>query len=182
MIFQALADDKFMQAGPNTNAKESFGQTLQLFSEQDRPSIKDAFYHCYIVALKCNVVYANSIEGSRVHYGLPRHRKKPYINDGIPPVHRRNAKKETRLNFTKYTEVGKQEQGTVLNSSASEVTKISRHQAQLAKYEEESIPWSFEAITQDSGGKIISVTNTCAHDTVLMGLFWLREHDKLWDQ
>ena len=103
---------------------------------------------------------------------------KPYINDGIPPVHRRNAKKQTRLNFTKDTEVGKQEQGTVLNSSASEVTKISRHQAQLAKYKEEAIPGSFKAITRDLGGKLISVTNTCAHDTVLMGLFWLREHEK----
>ncbi len=36
-----------------------------------------------------------------------------------------------------------------------------------------------EATTQDSGGKTISVTNTCAHDTVLMALYWLRENDKI---
>ena len=48
----------------------------------------------------------------------------------------------------------------------------------MAKYKDEAIPWSFESITYDSGGKKIIVTNTCAHDTVLMALFWLREHDK----
>ena len=39
-------------------------------------------------------------------------------------MHRRkNAKKQTRLNFTKDTEMDKQEQGIVINISASEVTK-----------------------------------------------------------
>ena len=46
------------------------------------------------------------------------------------------------------------------------------HQAQLAKFEDEAIPWSFESITYDSGGKKIGVVNTCAHNTVLMALFW----------
>jgi hypothetical protein len=95
MIFQVLADEKFTQADPNTNAQESFGRTLQLSSEQERPtSIKNVFYHCYRFVLKCDVQYVNAKEGSRVHYGLPRHRKQPYINDGIPPEHRRNAKKQ----------------------------------------------------------------------------------------
>jgi hypothetical protein len=34
MIFQALADDKFTQANPSTNAQETFGRTLQMLSEQ----------------------------------------------------------------------------------------------------------------------------------------------------
>jgi hypothetical protein len=35
MISQALADDKFTQADPNTNAQESYGRTLQMLSKQD---------------------------------------------------------------------------------------------------------------------------------------------------
>jgi hypothetical protein len=61
-----LADEKFTQANPNTNAQESVGRTLQLSSEQERPSIKDAFYHCYRFALKCGVQYVNAKKGSRV--------------------------------------------------------------------------------------------------------------------
>eukprot|EP00984_Skeletonema_dohrnii_P034836 scaffold33748_cov214-Skeletonema_dohrnii-CCMP3373.AAC.1 len=37
------------------------------------------------------------------------------------------------------------------------------------------IPWGFVYIT--SAGETIQVTNTCAMDTVLMGLFLLRQHD-----
>ncbi len=55
---------------------------------------------------------------------------------------------------------------------------FSPHQAQLEKIEDEAIPWSFESITYDSEGEKISVVNTSARDTVLMALFWLREHDK----
>jgi hypothetical protein len=83
-------DDKFTQADPNTNAQESFGRTLQLSSEHDCPSNKEAFYHCYWMALKCDVQYVNAREESKVNYGLPRQRKKTYVNDGIPPGHRRS--------------------------------------------------------------------------------------------
>jgi len=40
------------------------------------------------------------------------------------------------------------------------------------------MPWSFHSCTPDSGGKQILITNTCAYDTVLMALYWLRKYDK----
>jgi hypothetical protein len=78
MIFQALADDKFTQADPNANALESFGRTLQLLSEHDRPSIKEAFYHCYRMALKCDVQYVNAREVSRSIMGYQSTEKNLY--------------------------------------------------------------------------------------------------------
>ena len=74
------------------------------------------------------------------------------------------------LKFPKFNDVSKK-QDKVSDSSAHETTKRSPHQAQLAKFEDEAFPWSFESITYDSGGEKISVVNTCAHDTVLMALF-----------
>ena len=61
MIFQVLADEKFTQANPNTNAQESF-------PEQERPSIKDAFYHCYRFALKCDVQAKLNIAPGETRY------------------------------------------------------------------------------------------------------------------
>jgi hypothetical protein len=81
------------------------------------------------------------------------------------------------LKFPKVNDASKK-QDKVPDSSAHKTTKRSPHQAQLAKFEDEAIPWSFESITYDSGGKKICVVNTCAHDTLLMALFWLREHNK----
>ncbi len=76
MFFQAFADDKFTQSDPNTIAQESFGRTLQMSSGQDLPtSIKEAFYKCYWMALKCDVQYVNAREGSKVNYGFPMQRK-----------------------------------------------------------------------------------------------------------
>jgi hypothetical protein len=163
MIFQALTDNKFPQANPNTNAQESFGRTLQCSCEQAKPSVKEAYFHCYRMAHKYDHMYALAREGTTVNYGTPRIRKKVYINDGIPPEHRRGVKKNS-----KYGSVyGKKNPPGKTTSVASK----------LAKYEEEAIPWSFRSVTQDSDGDVISVTNTCAHDTVLMALYWLRETD-----
>ncbi len=81
------------------------------------------------------------------------------------------------LNFTKNNEGGKQ-QGAVPIKSGIEAVKQTPLQAQLSKYEKIAIPWSFEAITQNSGGKTFRVSNTCAHNTMLMALYWLRGYDK----
>jgi hypothetical protein len=83
---------------------------------------------------------------------------------------------KTVLNFTKNSEGGKQ-QGAAPIMSGNEAVKQNTLQAQLSEYENIAIPWSFEAITQDSRGKTIRVSNTCAHDTVFMALYWLREYD-----
>ncbi len=80
------------------------------------------------------------------------------------------------LNFSKNNEGGKQ-QGTALIMSGNEAVKQTPLQAQLSEYKNIAIPWSFEATTQDSGQKTIRVSNTCAHDTVLMALYPLREYD-----
>jgi len=175
MIFQAIAENKFTQSEPNTNAQESFGRTLQLSSEFTRISIKDALHHCYRMALKCDVQYVNAREGKHVNYGLQRERKKAYVNDGIPPEHRRRGgtgrkkTKQTVLNFSHEHDVTTKEHSP---------KKHSIHHDKLAKYEDVAMPWSFHSCTPDSGGKQIRITNTCAYDTVLMALYWLRKYDK----
>ena len=59
--------------------------------------------------------------------------------------------KQTVLQLTQDNDVG-EKQGKVPNISASEATKLSPLQAQLVKYKDEAIPWSFETFTHDSGG------------------------------
>jgi hypothetical protein len=86
------------------------------------------------MALKCDVQYVNAREGLKINYGLPRQRKKPYINNGIPPEHRRSEKKQTVLNFTKNNKEGKQ-QGAAPITSGNEAVKQTPLKAQLSKYE-----------------------------------------------
>ncbi len=67
---------------------------------------------------------------------IPKHYKVIQLGSnqvGILLEHRRNTKKQTVLKSPKVNDVGKK-QGKVPNSSANEATKLSPHQAHLAKY------------------------------------------------
>jgi hypothetical protein len=85
------------------------------------------------MVLKCDVQYVNAREGPKVNYGSPRQRKNTYINDWIPPEHRRSGKKQTVLNFTKNNEGGKQ-QGAAPIMSGNEAVKVTPLQIQLSEY------------------------------------------------
>jgi hypothetical protein len=58
--------------------------------------------------------------------------------------------------------------------SQKKITEINQLLSQVKKI---AIPWSYHGATPDSNGEPILVTNTCAHDTVLMGLAILRLSD-----
>jgi hypothetical protein len=80
----------------------------------------------------------------------------------IPPDSKLNAPVGISGDYT-LAELS-QKKKTAMNMMLEEVNKI-------------AIPWSCMAVTPDSCEQPIYVTNTCAHDTVLMALSLLRQYD-----
>ena len=162
MIFPAMTDESFVSDCRNTNAEESMGRTIQMSCEHDNPTLVQTYFHLYQWAARHDFEYSCACQGLPIRYGTPRVKRKRE-NDGRAPD-------------TTDAIFGKKPKKTGRPKNARNKAPSGDSIVDLTL----SIPWSYEYVSEDSNledVKRIKVTNTCAMDTVLMGVFLLHKYD-----
>jgi len=159
MIFPTLAEDPFPDDNPNTNAQESMGRTIQISCEYDRPTIAQAYFHLFQLAAKHDFEYSLAVQGEKTSWGNPRVRQSK-ANDGRAPD-----------TTDALLDMGKKKAGRPRNARNKAPSGESIVDLTL------SINWSFELRIVSLYISRIKATMTCALDTVLMGLFFIRKFE-----
>jgi len=151
LIFPVFGKVAFSDCGNNTNGQESQGKLIQLSDPLENPSILVCFRHLLRYANNCVDMELSSITtGLITRYHGSRKRKQ--VNDGRAPD------RTSQLSpGSKRLPPGRPRHAKNLAPTKTAVQDLSF-----------GIPWSY---SYDG----LSVTNTCAMDTALMSLFFIRK-------
>ncbi len=154
-IFPVFGKVAFTNDGNNTNGQESQNNLVQLTTPENNPSILHTFQHLLRFANNRVDVELSSIKtGLVTRYKGSRKRKQ--VNDGRPPDRTSQLSPPSRKRLP-----GRPHYSRNLAPTKDSVQDLSF-----------GIPWSYEYMG-------VSVTNTCAMDTVLMSLYFVRKYEMI---
>ena len=155
LIFPAMGKVTFMENRNHTNSQESMGNLIQMSTPVSNPSMAVAFHHLYSFAMtRVDWEYSSKKCGMPLRYGI-KPKKRSRHNDGKAPERTNelinlNQRKAGRPRYSKNVAPSK--------SSIQPLTF--------------GIPWSYK-VGQDL------YINTCAMDSALMILYFMRKFELL---